>query len=67
MKYLNATDYTVIIIYFSILVGLGFYLQKKAAASLEDYFLGGRLYTWNNPPCFFIGLNRLRGGRSESG
>lgn len=39
---LNTIDYTVILVYFGFLVGLGLYLRKKASKSLEDYFLGGR-------------------------
>ncbi len=46
MQYLNNFDYTVVIVYFVILVGLGLYLRKKASASLEDYFLGGRQLPW---------------------
>ncbi len=46
MSYLNSIDYTVIIIYFSALICLGLYLKKKASASLEDYFLGGRKLPW---------------------
>ncbi len=46
MGYLNTFDYAVIAIYFTILVGLGFYLSRKAAASLEDYFLGGKKLPW---------------------
>ena len=46
MSYLNTIDYTVIIIYFGILVGMGVYLQKRASASLEDYFIGGRSLPW---------------------
>ncbi len=46
MGYLNSVDYTIIFVYFSILIGLGIYLQKKASASLEDYFLGGRSLPW---------------------
>lgn len=46
MQFLNTFDYVIIGIYFSILVGLGFYLQKKASASIEDYFLGGRSIPW---------------------
>lgn len=46
MKYLNPTDYTVIVIYFGILVALGFYLKKRASASIEDYFLAGRKLPW---------------------
>ena len=46
MDYLHQGDYAVIIIYFMILVGLGLYLKKKASASMEDYFLGGRQLPW---------------------
>jgi Na+/proline symporter len=46
MKYLNTLDYGVIVIYFAFLIGLGLYLKKKASASLEDYFLGGRSLPW---------------------
>ena len=46
MNYLNNLDYTVIIIYFILLVSLGLYLKKRASASLEDYFLGGRRLPW---------------------
>jgi len=43
---LNAVDYIVIGAYFSILVCLGLYLRKRASASIEDYFLGGRNLPW---------------------
>ncbi|MHB9071310.1 MAG: sodium:solute symporter family transporter [Sedimentisphaerales bacterium] len=46
MKYLNGFDYVVIAIYFSILVGISLYLKKRASASLEDYFLGGKKLPW---------------------
>lgn len=46
MKYLSYGDYAIIITYFLILVGLGLYLKKKASASMEDYFLGGRKLPW---------------------
>ncbi|MCD6174414.1 MAG: sodium:solute symporter [Planctomycetes bacterium] len=46
MRYLGGLDYTVIVVYFAFLVGLGLYLQKKASASVEDYFLGGRQLPW---------------------
>ena len=39
---LSILDYSLIGIYFLILLGLGLYLRKKASASMEDYFLGGR-------------------------
>ncbi len=46
VQHLNLIDYIVIIGYLGILIGLGIYLKKKAAASLEDYFLGGRSLPW---------------------
>lgn len=46
MDYLNLFDYIVIAVYFTILVGLGLYLKKRASGSLEDYFLGGRKLPW---------------------
>jgi len=46
VQYLNAVDYTVMAVYFAILVGLGFYLKRMASASLEDYFLGGKKLPW---------------------
>jgi len=46
MSGLNTIDYTVILVYFGFLVGLGLYLRKKASKSLEDYFLGGRKLPW---------------------
>jgi len=46
VSYLNSVDYTVIAVYFAILICLGLYLRKKASASLEDYLLGGRKLPW---------------------
>jgi len=46
MKYLNLLDYTVIVVYFACLIGLGMYLKKMASQSLDDYFLGGRRLPW---------------------
>ncbi len=46
MGYLNTVDWSIIVIYFAFLIGLGFYLQRKASGSLEDYFLGGRSLPW---------------------
>ncbi len=46
MQTLNSIDYTVISVYFCILIGFGFYLKNKASASMEDYFLGGRQLPW---------------------
>jgi solute:Na+ symporter, SSS family len=46
LKYLGSVDYSIIFIYFLILVGLGIYLKRKASASIEDYFIGGRRIPW---------------------
>ena len=46
MQNLNNVDYAVIGVYFCFLVALGLYLRKRASASLEDYFLGGRKLPW---------------------
>lgn len=46
MQHLSPLDYTVIVVYFSALVALGFYLKKKASGSLEDYFIGNRSLPW---------------------
>ncbi len=46
MKFLNSFDYSVILVYFAILIGLGLYLQKRASSSIQDYFLGGNTLPW---------------------
>ncbi|MFC1557774.1 hypothetical protein ACFL40_00315 [candidate division KSB1 bacterium] len=39
-------DVAIIIIYFVIVIGMGFYLQKRASKNLESYFLGERGMHW---------------------
>lgn len=46
MSYLNSVDHIVILFYLLVLVGMGFYLQKRASRSLQDYFLGGKSLPW---------------------
>ncbi|UCD28886.1 MAG: sodium:solute symporter [Planctomycetota bacterium] len=46
MGYFNNFDYGIILFYFSFLICLGFYLQRRAAKSLDDYFLGGKQLPW---------------------
>lgn len=46
MRYLNAFDYSVIALYFAMLIGMGLYLQRRATASLNDYFLAGKRMPW---------------------
>jgi Na+/proline symporter len=46
LQVLNTLDYGFIAVYLLVLVLLGLYLSRKASASLEDYFLGGRKLPW---------------------
>jgi len=41
-----ALDYSVIVLYFVSVIGLGFWYQKRASKSLESYFLGGKRMHW---------------------
>lgn len=46
MKYLSFADYLVMVIYFMILLFIGWYLKRRAAKSIEHYFLGGKKLPW---------------------
>ncbi|MFZ2055277.1 MAG: hypothetical protein WAU81_13910 [Candidatus Aminicenantales bacterium] len=46
MRYLGSGDYAIILAYFAILIGIGSFFRKKAAESMEDYFLAGRKMPW---------------------
>ncbi|MEN6385772.1 MAG: sodium:solute symporter [Phycisphaerales bacterium] len=46
MKYLNLLDCGIIIGYLIVVMGIGYYLKKRASTSLNDYFLGGRRLPW---------------------
>ena len=39
-------DWAVIIAFFVITLGIGFYFSKRATKSLDDYFVAGRKMTW---------------------
>jgi len=39
-------DLLIVVLYFLIVIGLGFWYKKRAARSLESYFLGGRRLHW---------------------
>jgi SSS family solute:Na+ symporter len=54
VRYLKAGDYAVILLYFVILVGIGFVLRRKAAESVESYFLAGRKMPW-----WALGLSQM--------
>ena len=54
MRFLRPGDYAVILAYFAILIGIGAAFRKKAAASVEDYFLAGRKMPW-----WALGLSQM--------
>ena len=43
---LNYVDLGIILVYFLILLGIGWYLKKRASSSLNDYFLAGKKMPW---------------------
>lgn len=54
MRFLRTGDYAVILAYFAILVVIGAIFRKRAAASVEDYFLAGRKMPW-----WALGLSQM--------
>jgi len=43
MSYL---DYAIIVVYFVLVIGIGFWYQRRAAEGLESYFLAGKSMHW---------------------
>jgi len=43
---LLAVDFSVIVIYFTVVLWLGFWYKKRASKNLEAYFLGGKRMHW---------------------
>ena len=41
-----AIDYSVIVLYFTVVLGLGFWYKRRASRNLEAYFLGGKRIHW---------------------
>ena len=39
-------DYSIIILYLVVVIGFGFWYQKKASQNLQSYFLGGNRFHW---------------------
>lgn len=39
-------DIVLMVLYVSVLLGMGIYLKSKASSSVEDYFIGGRKLPW---------------------
>ena len=43
---MSPVDYGIIVFYFAVVIGLGFWYQKRASKSLGAYFLGGKNMHW---------------------
>lgn len=43
---MKLVDYGIILLYFAVVIGLGFWYQKRASKSLQAYFLGGKSIHW---------------------
>mgnify|MGYP001132197600 CR=1 FL=1 len=43
---ISGVDLWVIILYFAIVIGIGFVMRKRAASSVDSYFLAGRSLAW---------------------
>lgn len=43
---MSALDYSVIALYFAVVIGVGFFYHKRASQNLESYFLGGKRIPW---------------------
>jgi SSS family solute:Na+ symporter len=43
---MDLIDYTIVLLYFSVVIGLGFWYQKRASKNLGAYFLGGKSIHW---------------------
>ncbi len=39
-------DYLVIVAYFALVIGIGFWYQRRASRNLDSYFLGGKRIPW---------------------
>jgi len=43
---MSPVDYVIVLVYFAVVIGLGFWYQKRASESLGAYFLGGKRLHW---------------------
>jgi len=43
---MHPIDYTVIVFYFALVIGTGFWYQRRASRNLDSYFLGGKRMHW---------------------
>ncbi len=46
MDILSTLDWTLIIIYFLVIIGIGFYFKNSGSKSFADFFVGGRKMPW---------------------
>lgn len=59
---LHSIDLVILALYLALMVGIGFWMRKRASASKESYLLGGR-----NLPWYFLGLSNASGMFDISG
>ena len=59
---LNWIDILIVLVYMAGMLGIGFYLSRKASRSLQDYFLGGNKIKW-----YLLGLSNASGMFDISG
>ncbi len=43
---MHPIDYAVVVLYFAVVIGVGFWYQRRASKSLDSYFLGGKSMHW---------------------
>ena len=60
--YLSGLDYSIIIAYFLIVLGVGLWISKLVRNNLDQYFLGGNQIKW-----YFLGLSNASGMFDISG
>jgi Na+/proline symporter len=43
---MQTLDYAIIVLYFAVVISIGFWYQRRASKNLDSYFLGGRSMHW---------------------
>jgi SSS family solute:Na+ symporter len=59
---MQAIDVAIVVAYVLLTVAIGLYAQRRAARSLDDYYLGGRTLPW-----YFLGISNASGMFDISG
>lgn len=57
-----AFDIAIILLYLSIIIGIGFYLKRRASENMRAYYQGGRRLPW-----YMLGLSNASGMFDISG